>query len=214
MNGRVAGFTLLELLIAMGLLSLISVILYASLRTGTVAWQGGLERSQTAEEIRLAEAFMRRVMRQSMPIEVRKERARYAYFDGGSKAVQFAGRLPAQHGIGGVYELRLQAVARRGREKLEFTYRLLRPDSGPKPDWHEPAVLLGNVTGVTFSYFGAARANTAPQWQSKWLAADRLPSLVQVRYTDARGQPGRLIVSIEAPEPRNRSGMFDLDEEA
>lgn len=204
---RSEGFTLLELLIAMGLVSLISVLLYASLRTGALAWQSSLEMGQRAEETRLAQAFLRRVVRQCLPLEVRTERARYAHFEGSGKAMQFAGVLPAHRGIAGISELRLQAVAKGGQESIEFTSRLLRPDRNAA--WHEPAVVLSGLANVNFSYYGTRNGKQAPRWQSAWRAAGRLPSLVQLRFTDAYGKPARLLLPVEVPEPRSRMGIFD-----
>ena len=135
------------------------------------------------------------------------QRARYVNFTGSGKAMQFAAVLPVHRGIGGISELRLQAVAAGGRENIELSSRLLRPDrSAP---WHEPAVVLSALTNVSFSYYGTRHGRGAPEWQNAWRAADRLPSLVQLRYTDAHGKPVRVLLPVEVPEPRSRAGLFD-----
>ena len=42
-------------------------------------------------------------------------------------------------------------------------------------------VLVGNVTGAKFSYFGSPREGVPAKWQDEWKDASRLPRIVALR---------------------------------
>ena len=62
------GFTLLELLIAMTLMSVVLIMLYSGLRLGIRSWDRGEQQAQSANETRLVQDFIRRQLRQSMTL--------------------------------------------------------------------------------------------------------------------------------------------------
>ena len=59
------GFTLLELLVAIALLSLLVVVLFSGLRFGARVWDGGAASSERIADVRLTQEFLRRQIEQS-----------------------------------------------------------------------------------------------------------------------------------------------------
>ena len=56
------GFTLLEVLVALTLFSLIAMMAYSGLRTGGRTWDANQDRILISEDIRIVQGFLRRYL--------------------------------------------------------------------------------------------------------------------------------------------------------
>ena len=65
---RPAGFTLLELVVAITLIGLILVVLYGGLRLGLNGTDSGEQRAEASNRLRLVQEFLRRQLAQSMTV--------------------------------------------------------------------------------------------------------------------------------------------------
>ena len=65
---RIAGFSLLELLVALLLLALISALLYGSLHLAADSWDRGESKSEQIRQIRFAEEFPRQTFAAAYPL--------------------------------------------------------------------------------------------------------------------------------------------------
>ena len=64
---RQSGFTLMELLVAITLFSLLSLVLTGSLRFGLTAWARGSEHAERVDQNLVAEDFLRRTIGDAYP---------------------------------------------------------------------------------------------------------------------------------------------------
>jgi len=182
-----AGFTLLELLLAMTLLALIAVMLAGGLRLGARVWESGDERAQTLARLELVQGFLRRQVSGARPLIMGRvgSEPRYA-FEGGPERLRLAVLAPPQLGAGGFYLVTIEQVpARSGGEEgdeLRLGWQLYHPemDEVGAPDQVTERVLLEGVERVRFSYFGALRRDAEPRWRERWEDQRALPELVRL----------------------------------
>jgi general secretion pathway protein J len=194
-----AGFTLVELLVAMTLLGLISVILIGGLRFGTRAWEVGDARAEALAEIDAVQNMMRRQIGQArIPRLVAQSEDSKPLFIGEEERLRLVTSVPAHLGVGGLYQVEIKVVEEEGKRRLDLAWHLFRPDD---PDALDKEVgdqdtlvaghrtLLENVEEAAFSYFRAAGRD--PSEQDEWVKsldeADGLPDLVSLKIKFVEG---------------------------
>jgi general secretion pathway protein J len=186
------GFTLLELLVAMTLLGLLAGLLFGGLSFGVRVWEKGDAELQKMAELQIAQGLIRRLIsraRISDLAEIEDDDA--AMFEGTADAVRFVGPAPAQSLPGGLYRLSLRADDESGKSRLVMSWRLLDPDArkaGADENKDENVVVLvENIAGVSFGYFGAAQEDGDSQWRDRWEDTPGLPQLVRIDVTFPEG---------------------------
>lgn len=183
---RQAGFTLLELVVAITLMGLVLVVLYSGLRLGLNSWDGGERRAEVTNQQRLVQEFLRRQLAQSMTVYRTGDRQeKTVVFAGRANDIEFVAPMPAQLGPGGLYRLRI-AVA---NGQLRIHFRPYLPNS-PNAGEERESVLLEQVSAMEWAYFGLERDNDtdSPRWRSDWSSIERRPALVRLNLT-VRGAP-------------------------
>ncbi|HCK80860.1 MAG TPA: prepilin-type N-terminal cleavage/methylation domain-containing protein [Candidatus Competibacter sp.] len=177
-----AGFTLLELVVAITLLGLLLVVLYSGLRLGLNGTDSGERRAEATNRLRLVQEFLRRQLVQSMTVRTNDQQGnRVVVFSGQADGIEFVAPLLTQLGQGGLYRIRLGASDGR----LWMRWRLYRADEGPAGGQERETVLLDGVTGVEWGYFGPERDDDQqpPRWRADWSNTERRPLLVRLNLT-------------------------------
>lgn len=205
MRGRVRkaspGFTLIEVVVALTLLSILMVGLISALvtfgNTGSRLEQRALE----SDDIRLVHAFLRQSLSAASPLQQVREddQARTISFVGGERQLEWLGLMPARHGAGGLYKLRLRlAPGADDEDMLMLDYRpyVGEEDAG---DWsagrtHE---LLDGRISLAFSYLRAG----ADAWQPYWDDSSVLPELVRMELDRDGERWPDFAVRVLAAEP-------------
>jgi general secretion pathway protein J len=180
---RDAGFTLLELLIAMTLLALLSLVLFSGFRFGTRAWDRAESSTAGAGELRRAQDAIAETLGRAYPeMQLTDPKNPHVYFDGNADAVTFL--APDRSNNGG---LSVIGLARSGDALVMTTTPELARDPRRQTKARK---LLGHVASFELAYFGAANDNVAPQWTANWANRSRLPKLVRIRASLDRQRPG------------------------
>jgi general secretion pathway protein J len=180
------GFTLLEMLIAITLLAMLSVMLLGGMRLGGRVWERSVKEIDQTDETRIARDFIRAALAGAYPQLDKSDPTHPVIgFIGEATSLRFLAPMPQALGSAGFAQMSLYV------EEAGDTRRLilgLRPElafeDAKSPS---PSVLLSKMQTVEFSYFGAEEAGKAPVWQDHWKSAIALPKLIRLRVTFAEG---------------------------
>ena len=201
-----AGFTLLELLIAITLLSLLLAALFGGLRLGARAWERSEERLDESARLQVVQNFLRERLAQAYPLTAENQvgRLRLA-FEGTADALRFVTVMPAYLGTG-FAELVLAVEDRSETRDLVVQWR--RFELLPRLDDQESQVkvLLADVEGLEIAYYGALARGEPILWHEQWLEVMALPQLVRLRVVfaehDRRYWPDLIVRPMtDAPPP-------------
>ena len=213
MRRRLRGFTLVELLIALAMIGLITLLLFSGLRLGSRAWEAVEKVSGQTDELRLAHGFLARALSQARSLNVIVDAASISVFGGDDTRLEFAAPLSEHVGASGIYVLRLTLERRGAGQALVLNRWLLHPEvlagGDDFPPW-EPlekdggkalddypsdldraggafgrTLLLADVGDFGIAYYGTLDGETESDWHEDWLAQSTLPTLLRIRLTTA-----------------------------
>jgi general secretion pathway protein J len=206
-----AGFTLIEMMIGLVLLSIMLTVLFSSLRLGATSWDTAERKLARVAEREAALRIIERQLQLSMPIlhAPDGELAKLAFL-GEADRLTWVSPLPAHRG-GGVQRMTLAEGQSARGSGLVLSYRLFHPDSLSEPDEQaqESVLLLEGVTGLRVTYLGEGPEDPdSPEWYEQWDDAERLPQLIRLEIeTAARGDEDLTLVV----EPKQRKSDSDVD---
>lgn len=179
---RMAGFTLLELLIAVSLMTALFALMAGTLSFGVTVWDRGESFGGRSTELMIAQRFVRRQLGEALPLTLPGDSgSRALAFQGETDVVRFAAGTLAHAGTEGPFLVELRRA--QGGNGLEFWWRPLQPDLTDFGETKEgeSRVLMADAVEAEFSYFGVDERGDFVEWQSTWEDRVELPWLVRVR---------------------------------
>jgi len=206
MKGRQQGFTLVELLVAMVLLSMLTLGLASVMSTVSQTQERVDARLDRMDHLRVSVGFLRSVMGQASGVRrlagIRKQGESELFFQGGSQGMRWLGIMPARFGAGGRTHFQLS---------VEGDALVLRfaPWQGQdvEPDWGQSQsyVLDRGVTAFALRYQNARLgvAHWQPQWGPEKDNDKELPSAVQIEVQTDRGPWPLTIIAMRTPASSN-----------
>jgi len=202
-----AGFTLIEVVIAMSLLATIMVLLYSGLTFALRSWDAGDANGRRVADRRLGENFLRREMTELFPMRWKDATTVKFAFEGEQEHMRFVSARPAGLQQGGLSLVGLDVRDGDLPRTRNLVMRRAMPDDeaidfGPL-DKAEPVLLIANVESAQFSYFGAESDFGEARWSDSWTYKAQIPLLVKLRVkmTDGRVLPDfviRVMLGVEA----------------
>jgi general secretion pathway protein J len=192
-----AGFTLLELVIALTLTSLLVLIIYSSLRITLKGIQRGQVTSELFQEMRVGQAILER----SLSSAIRGSMGARLYFHGTPQEMRFLTLVPLEaHSLGGIYHWRLLV----GHD--EIGRDVLAVEQTRNVNWRRDPegvevrqILLRHLTSAQFSY-GRGETETTT-WDAE--KEKKLPSWVKIRLSLRGQQPLVWLIPIYAAESKD-----------
>lgn len=181
-----AGFTLLEILLALVLMALVMLGVWGVLAGAARVGHTADAVMAANENVRTTQQFLRRYVSMAAVQPWAKpgdERARV--FRGDADSMQFVAPLPVQSGHAGLY---LQSISiEKGDNGTLALWLAYRPYIGPRIAEAEPVrhLLLDDVQAGAFEYLAAGSPGGAGGWRSDWTSADALPLAVRIRLDPA-----------------------------
>jgi len=221
------GFTLVELLIALAMVSLIMVLLFAGLRVGTRSWDLVDITAERVGAVRLAHGFLLRTLIQARPVSLMFDGALLPLFAGDAERVEYAAPLSEHVGVPGVYILRLQVEGAGRQRALILTRWLMHPQvlegtlegtvkwepltegaqmglGGVALDRDAAAgafgrtLLLEGVAEIQINYYGVLAGENDPAWHKEWLEQPAPPALIRIHLSTVDQTWPDLIVALPA----------------
>lgn len=196
------GFTLVEMLVALVLLGLLSVVLFSSFRLGMRAWEAGTVSAWQTSEIEVVQTLLRKELSEATQLPIGTGEARTDFtFAGFSDEVQFSAPMLAHLGMGGYHVIALSTDGPGASQDLVFRWRVYRPDMSLMDErWRDPLVLLHDIAGINLEYFGRYEDEETSTWRDTWDHQETLPDLIRLQVafptTDRRRWP-ELIVALK-----------------
>jgi general secretion pathway protein J len=194
--GREAGFTLVEVLVALALFSLLATLLFNNVRFGLKAWQTGSFQGELLERSAAAQDALRRLIGNAYPMLMAGGGSDPSIdFEGAQETITFLGDAPVV--TGGAGRFRFKLFPERNQDQTDLiiasTPELANPQDSSMTT---RSVLAADIDRVEFSY-SQGRTNLPTQWSNSWSQRGALPMLVRVRVAfrsgDARLWPDLLI---------------------
>lgn len=183
-----AGFTLLELLVALSVLAILSAVLIEAMRFGSLGWLQLRTRHDAAYELRVGYQALFGRLGQIVPLQLapRSGLPTALLFDGQREALTFVTRLP-EHVGAGVSIMRLELVANGKHNDLALSF--WPPEAGldPAPADVEVASLLHDVESVELAYWDPKPTRSG--WQTDWRDRSELPEAIRVRVHFSKDDP-------------------------
>jgi general secretion pathway protein J len=172
-----AGFTLIEVILAVSILAVVVLLATAALRVGLRAWEAGQRRVDAQQESRALVELLSEALAGAFPYQGRlgQNPERVMLFEGEAEEVRFVTNAPPLTLDAPAAPFHAVVLGRKGQDALRLIERLVPAEEpfGPGPE----RVLSRSVTRFTLAY-----RDESGTWQEKWDAreAGGLPTAVRL----------------------------------
>ncbi len=187
------GFTLMEVLIAMTLLSVMVLLLFSTLRTSAESWDKGENKIADVNEVAVVYNFFQQHLASAKPIwdDFTEPGKRTFGFQGRSQALQFIGEFPASAERGGLQLFTIEFKAdpdaiEQTPSLIEVTVTPFFPSRDNESLSKEEVTLIKQVAHFELSYFGTDQEGDL-SWQTEWLDKDTQPKLIKISLAKENG---------------------------
>jgi general secretion pathway protein J len=192
-NGAGRGFTLLEMLLAITLLSMIMGVILGGLHLGRRAWETGRV-YEAVSEVEEAARAIRAQFSHTLPIQTMKRDNSFGLaFQGGPSGCRFVALSEGGGQWGGLIATQIASDGASEVADIAIWTRVFRAEEwGDEAgrDMRMTSVLRG-VAYFKLSYFGEIEKGHPPAWSDQWIDREALPLLVSVRIGANRS--GRVV---------------------
>ncbi len=175
-NVKASGFTLIEVLIGLTLLSVMLTLLFSVLSICAQSWEAGEQKLAEVNEIATVNNFFRQYLSQAraMPDEFSDDKKQLA-FDGQSKQVQFVSAFSASAGKSGLQLIKIHLHGQHGEQALQVSIKPLFQEQEDNA-WLD-VNLLNRVSAFKLAYLGS---DLDEGWQNSWQDQTEMPALIKV----------------------------------
>jgi len=179
---RMNGFSLMEVLAALALLTIVLLGVYSGISTASRIVRSGDQAIERMDEIRSAQSFLRGELAQALAVPFDEtDDGDPIVFAGTAHTLRYVAPMPGYLSKLGP-QLQTVSLVDDGRQsyRLEVTLAMLPPDGGAPQPIGEPEVLLRGIRKGSISYRGMDDQNRPGDWQESWDDGRRTPSLVRI----------------------------------
>jgi general secretion pathway protein J len=170
------GYSLLELLVALALISFIAVAIAGGVRFGSRAWETSDTKLSSVERVDRAQSLLRAVLEQAIPRALDPALAGDPLlFRGGPAQLRFVAQAPAAFGAYGLTQFTLRVSEARDGKRLVLSW--------PGVDGRPQAQTLVTQARAAIIEYGLRDQTGRIDWLSAWDEQPGAPALVRVRVT-------------------------------
>lgn len=173
------GFTLLELMISMTILSLIVLIVFGATRLGYRSIEKAERSTEFLERVRTALNIIDSQFNSQVPLSYEEDGKKKLYFSGQKNSIQFSSNYSAWSGNRGYVKV-IYSVEEdpNGRKSLYITENTISMDDSKK------TLLLPGLENIAFYYFYKDPTEEHGEWREEWTDTTMLPDKVAVNIDD------------------------------
>jgi general secretion pathway protein J len=166
------GFTLLELILAITILSMVTLIIGSGFRLGINAWERGEAEADETQKLRVLSGLMSQQLKSIYPYKMEIEEKEVVVFKGEPNSIMFVTTLTdsSQGGLKWVRYLYENGVLLY-KEGILPDKKLLEKISG------DEEIIDSNIREVKFAYFSP----DTDEWEESWDLGRGLPKAVRVK---------------------------------
>lgn len=191
---RVSGFTLLEMLVAMVITTILLTVVYGSFYQGVRSWHTVSVHSDSEQQQYLLRRHLQQQLQNSLLIQESQTRNSPIAFEGNEDSIEFVSELSPLQGDAGLYHYRVTLK----NEPAELNIQI-SPYGTDNPDLQQHLTLTtSNPLQVEYSDSAGNDIN----WLERWPYKNRLPQLIRI-YQPNTGQPDWLPLIIEPRRHRH-----------
>jgi general secretion pathway protein J len=192
---RTAGFTLVEVLIAVAIVAGVLAVALGAARVGLAAWRQGDARAEGLQHARSLTLLLDQVISAAYPYRIEAGDAGRLAFEGEPERLAFVTTVPAVTPAAPIAFVALRLERDEGG--LAVLQGVL-PAGEPLADL-TPALRDGTVRSVRFRY----RRIEDGTWSDRWSGANEqaLPGAVEVTLTTARGAQPPMTIPLRTVAP-------------
>lgn len=184
---RDGGFTLVELLLAITLLSMLMALTYGGLQAATRTTDRGQKILEESGRLRMAHQFVRKQINQAIPLGFSQldeaaaelgEAPLMEVFFGEARSIRFVGPMPGYLGFGGPQVQELDIINGKNGLELVLTHALLQGFEDANLDERDPIVLIDHIETAEFSFLTRDEEGEIAGWVTGWEDTSKLPVAV------------------------------------
>ncbi|WP_305910012.1 prepilin-type N-terminal cleavage/methylation domain-containing protein [Methylomarinum sp. Ch1-1] len=178
---KAVGFTLIEVMLAMTLLSIMVVLLFSSLRIGAESWNAGESKIASVNEKAVVYQFFKRHLPGIRPLwDDFSEQEPSFSFQGRRERMQFVSVLPVSAAHKGLQLFEI-GIDPRDRDVIMVKLKPFYPTEEDAQWRQEEVVLLEHVREFELSYYSQDLGNGI--WLDSWQDKESLPALIKIKIT-------------------------------
>jgi general secretion pathway protein J len=176
-----SGFTLIEVLIAMTLLSIMVVLLFASLKISADSWHKGESKITEVNDVAVVYNFFQQHLATTRPFmnNWSVDTPPTLGFQGKNRSLQFVSSFPASAGKSGLQMLTVSLKKEADDTVIMVALSPFFPVDKGKTSLEEVDLIKG-IKEFSLSYFGSNDGSSEGSWQDQWLEKAFLPRLVKI----------------------------------
>ncbi len=190
------GFTLIEVMIAMTLLVLLTLVLYGALDVGHKAVEKAEARSEQSQKLRLSGELLAAYLRSAYPYHVSPNDPAI-FFSGEETSLSFVSALSLGLGGRGMSEIEISWDGEAGGSgNLTLEEQMPVRLTGGGTGYHNSLVLRQNISDFHIEYLDPQSEDE--HWVEQWDGAEQriLPRAVRLSYKTVGGERSRSVFPI------------------
>jgi len=174
----------------MSLLSVMMLLLFASLRICVHNWNAGEKKIAQVSQAAIVQNFFRTKLQATLPLIDDFSEEKQFSFQGEQQQIQFVAAMPASASRLGLqlFKMSLLPSANNEGAELQVDIKPFFPQTENEQWGEEQVVILKNIQNLQFAYFGSDDFSGEAVWQTEWLEKDKLPRLVSIDVELSNGE--------------------------